>query len=119
MRTGTESPWRPTARDRVLRGGVRGGVAIECACRRVGQLQRGDYFCVGGHWGKILAALVARRGRIGAGFWLDEFLSFARGLRATLGEYRAGALVGFASVTKLSLHDDRPSVKQLIQLDCV
>jgi len=28
--------------------------------------------------GKISAAVVARRGRIGAGFWLDEFLSFAR-----------------------------------------
>src|SRR6267142_2324201 len=101
--------WRGSVRLR-WRGGF---------CRCAGQLQRGDYFCVGGRWGKILAALVARRGRIGVGFWLDEFLSFARGLRATLGEYRAGAFVGLASVTKLSLHSDRRSGTQLIQLDCV
>src|SRR6267143_5692887 len=101
MRAGAESPQCPGPGDGVLRGGVRGGVAIECACRRAGQLQRGDYFCVDGRWGKILVAFVARRGRIGTGFWLDEFLSLARGLRATLGEYRAGAFDGLAALGQL------------------
>src|SRR5260370_9777961 len=107
MRADEESPRFAAAGDGVLRGGVRGGVAIECACWGDGELQRGDYFCVGRPWRKILAAGVAWRGGIGAGFWIDEFLSFARGLRATLGEYCAGAFDGLAAVGQLSLHDDQ------------
>src|SRR6266851_5579668 len=80
LRAGEESQRFPAAGDGVLRGGVRGGVAIECASRGDGELQRGDYFCVGRRCGTILAAVVARRGGIGAGLWIDEFLSFARGL---------------------------------------
>src|SRR5258708_38165863 len=65
LRAGEESQRFPAAGDGVLRGGVRGRVAIECASRGDGELQRGDYFCVGRRCGTILAAVVAR----GGGVW--------------------------------------------------
>src|SRR6266446_119809 len=107
QRAGEESRAFRAAGAGVFRGGVRGGVAIQCACRSDSELQRGDDFCVGGCGGKIFAAVMARRGGIGAGLWIDELLSFACGLRTTLGEYRAGAFVGLAAIRQLSLHDDQ------------
>src|ERR1700682_4780814 len=109
VRAGEESPRFPCASAGVLRGSVRGGMDFQCACRGDGELQRGDYFCVGGRGGEIFAAVVARRGRIGTGIWVDEFLSFARGLRATLREYRAGAFIRLATLGQLSLHDGQRS----------
>ena len=80
MRVGGRSPGFSAAGHGLLRGGVRGGVAVERACRGVGQLQHGACFCLGGDNRKIVVAAVARRGRIGAGFRIDELLSLARGL---------------------------------------
>src|SRR5437016_13427576 len=107
MRAGGESAGFLAAGNDDLGGSVRGSMAFQCACRGAGQLQRGTYFCMGGGWGKILAAVAARRGRIGAGFCIDELLSLARGLRATLGEYRAGAFLGVAARGQLPLYDDQ------------
>src|SRR6266700_3134550 len=119
MRGGGKSAAVRAASNGAFRGGVRGGVAIECARRSDGQLQRGAHFCLGWCQGKILATALGRRGRIGAGLWIDEFLSFAGSVRTNLGEYRAGAFVGPASIGKLSLHADRRSGAQRLQLDRV
>jgi len=51
-------------------------------------------FCVGGCWKKERCGVVARRRGIGAGIWFGEFLSFAGGVRATVGEHHAGAFAG-------------------------
>src|SRR4029077_17980111 len=93
-----------SASDWVFRGGLRGGVAVECAGGGAGELQRGADFCVGGDYGRIVEADVARRGGSGAGTGADEFLSFTGGLRAALGEHRAGGFAGLAARGQFSLH---------------
>src|SRR5260370_795746 len=69
----------PAAVDGVLRGGIRGSMAVECTCGGDGELQRGTPFCVDSVSRKIVAAIVARRGGTGARLWIDELLSFAGG----------------------------------------
>ena len=80
LRRGREPPAVVAAVDGVFRGGVRGRMVIERARRRGDQLQRGAHFCLGSAREKILAAFVARRGRTGAGFWIDGLLFIAGGL---------------------------------------
>src|SRR2546422_296914 len=94
-------------------------MAIERARGRAGKLQRGAYFWVGSVREKIIAAFVARRGRTGAGVWFGGLLFVARGVRATVGEYRTGSFFGLATCGQFSLHDDQRSRTQRVQLDRV
>ncbi|OLC84031.1 MAG: hypothetical protein AUH66_01600 [Acidobacteria bacterium 13_1_40CM_4_57_6] len=55
---------------------------------------------------KILTTFVARRGRTGAGVWFGGLLFVARGVRATVGEYRTGSFFGLATCGQFSLHHD-------------
>jgi hypothetical protein len=55
-------------------------VAVQCACRGAGKLQRGTFFCVGRIRGEVIATAVARRGRCNTGLCPRKFLSLPRGL---------------------------------------
>src|SRR5439155_7094709 len=80
LRDGGEPPSFSAAHDGVFCAGVCGGVALECAGRSDGELQRSATFFVGGVREKIVATLAVRRRGIGAGFWIDELLPIAGGL---------------------------------------
>jgi len=106
---GGKSPRLPFAGDGVVRDGVAGVWLSNAPAGVMATYGAALLFAWAVLAKKSFASLAMRRGRIGIGFWIDEFLSFARRLRATLGEYRAGAFARLATLGQLSLHDGQRS----------